>query len=80
MEVGQPIWIRREADGEWLPAYIAKREQSEGKEGFSLGIKFQDSGADLQVNVKSLTEEMDNLKVNWSYSFILCMFKAPKCE
>ena len=64
MEVGQPVWIRRETYGEWLPAYIAKREQSDEEEGFALGIKFQDSGEDLQVSIKSLTDELDNLKVN----------------
>jgi hypothetical protein len=63
MEVGQPVWIRKEANGAWISAYIANRAYREPG-GFVLGIQVEEESMEmLNIEVTSLMDDLEDLKV-----------------
>jgi len=63
MEVGQPVWIRKEANGAWISAYIANRVDRE-PEGFVLGIQVEEGSMEVvNIEITSLLDDLEDLKV-----------------
>jgi hypothetical protein len=63
MEVGQPVWIRKEANGAWISAYIANRAHRE-PEGFVLGIQVEEESMEmLNIEITCLMDDLEDLKV-----------------